>query len=459
MRLLRQLFLLLLLSMIAAAQQPPAAAQETAEEHHIMAAEAKELFRSLDDILRFASEHSGLPVLHPVKKKMASREEVAKYIEARMKEQGNGERFDRSALSLKKLGLLPRDFNLRQYMLGLYKEQVEGWYDAKNKTVYLLDWIAPEVQKPVMAHELVHALQDQSFDLEKWLKVGKDSKDDTTEMILDEQRTAREAIIEGQAMIVLFDYQLAPAGQSVESAPAIVDSMKSSMLDEGSTPMYAEAPIYLREAMLFPYTYGMEFVRSVLVKRGKQAAFAGVFAHPPLDTREILEPATYLAAEPQTQLKVVALEKVLGSDWRREDFSGLGAIDLRVILRQWGGSDVAAKLTPAWRGGYYMTFSHKKSAKDKDAPVSLALVLNFASQAAASEFADVYRTSLAQRYKSVQAVPSPGQSSALQWTTEEGAVRLYIDGSTVIAAESFTAEEAARIHAALVSATSVPVVQ
>jgi hypothetical protein len=233
--------------------------------------------------------------------------------------------------------------------------------------------------------------------------------------------------------------------------------MKSSMLEEGSSPMYAEAPIYLREAMLFPYTYGMEFVRSVLVKRGKQAAFAGVFEHPPLDTREILEPATYLAAEPQMQLKVVALEKVLGSDWRREDFSGLGAIDLRVILRQWGGSEVAAKLTPAWRGGYYMTFSHKKSAKD--APVSLALVLNFASQAAANQFADVYRTSLAQRYKSVQAASSPGQSSALQWTTDEGAVRLYIDGSTVIAAESFTPEEAAKIHAALVSVSEIPVTQ
>jgi hypothetical protein len=456
MKLLRQLFLLLLFSTVAAAQQSPAAAQEATEEHHVTAAEAKELFRSLDDILRFASEHSGLPVLHPVKKKMASREEVAKYIEARMKEQGNGERFDRSALSLKKLGLLPRDFNLRQYMLGLYKEQVEGWYDAKNKTAYLLDWVAPEVQKPVMAHELVHALQDQSFDLEKWLKVGKDSKDDTAEMILDEQRTAREAIIEGQAMIVLFDYQLAPAGQSVESAPALVDSMKSSMLDEGSTPMYAKAPIYLREAMLFPYTYGMEFVRSVLVKRGKQAAFAGAFEHAPLDTREILEPATYLAAEPQTQLKVAPLEKVLGSDWRREDFSGLGEIDLRVILRQWGGSEIAAKLTPAWRGGYYMTFSHKKSAKD--ASVSLALVLSFASQAAAEQFADVYRKSLAQRYKSVQAA-SPGQSSAFQWTTEEGAVQLYIDGSTVIAAESFTAEEAAKIHAALVSATVIPVAQ
>lgn len=449
MKLFRKLFLLLTLAValtpLAQAQgSSPTPAQEApAEEHHVTAAEAKELFRSVDDILQFASEHTGLPILHSVKKKLASREEVAKYVEARMKEQGNGERFDRSALSLKKLGLLPREFNLREYMLALYKEQVEGWYDAHSKTVYLLDWVAPDVQKPVMAHELVHALQDQSFDLEKWLNVAKDSKDDTAQMILDEQRTARQAVVEGQAMIVLFDYQLTPVGQSVESAPDLVASMKSSMLDEGSTPMYAKAPIYLREAMLFPYTYGMEFSRAVLGKRGKQAAFAGVFEHPPFDTREIMQPATYLSAEPQPQLKVVPLEKILGHDWRRDDFSGLGEIDLRVILRQWGGSEIASKLTPAWRGGYYMALKNKKSPKD--APVPLAMVLSFASPAAASQFAAVYESSLAQRYKSVQPAASPRQ-----WVTEEGAVRLYLDGSTVVAAESFSPEDAAKIHDALI---------
>ncbi len=450
MKLFRKLFLLLTLALALTTLAPAqgtsvAPAQEApAEEHHVTAAEAKELFRSVDDILQFASEHTGLPILHPVKKKLANREEVAKYVEARMKEQGSGERFDRSALSLKRLGLLPRDFNLRQYMLGLYKEQVEGWYDAHSKTVYLLDWVEPEIQKPVMAHELVHALQDQSFDLEKWLNVAKDSKDDTTQMLLDEQRTARQAVVEGQAMIVLFDYQLTPVGQSVESAPNLVESMKSSMLDEGSTPMYAKAPIYLREAMLFPYTYGVEFARAVLVKRGKQAAFAGVFEHPPFDTREIMEPATYLTAEPQPQLKVVPLEKFLGPNWRRDDFSGLGEIDLRVILRQWGGSEIAAKLAPAWRGGYYMALVNKKSPKN--APVPLAMVLSFASPAAASQFASVYESSLAQRYKSVQPASSPRQ-----WTTEEGDVRLYVDGSTVVAAESFSPEDAAKIHAALIS--------
>jgi len=90
------------------APTPPMQGAAPAAEHHVTDAEAKELFRSIDDILKFASEHSGLPIRHEVKKKLATREEVAKYVEKRMKEQGNGERFDRSARSLKKLGLLPR---------------------------------------------------------------------------------------------------------------------------------------------------------------------------------------------------------------------------------------------------------------------------------------------------------------------------------------------------------------
>jgi hypothetical protein len=452
MALYRKLFLLLVFAVasITVAQQPPADTQQTeTAEHHISDAEAKEFFRSIDDILQFASERTGLPIRHPVKKQLATREEVAKYVEKRMKEQGNGERFDRSAVSLKKLGLLPRDFNLREYMLALYKEQVEGWYDAHSKTVFLLDWVSPDAQKPVMAHELVHALQDQSYDLEKWLNVRKDAKDDTGQMVIDEQRAARQSIIEGQAMVVLFDYQLTSTGQTVESAPDLVAAMRSSMVGEDSTPLYAKAPIYLREAMLFPYTYGTDFEVAILTKRGKQAAFAGVLDSPPLDTHQIMEPAAYLSHEPQTEIKVVPLEKVLGSGWHREDFSGLGEIDLSVILRQWGGPKIAAQLAPAWRGGYYMTLSNKKSPKGS--PFPLALVINFATSTAASQFGVLYETELARRYTSVQKAKLPHQ-----WSTEEGAVCLYIEGTAVIALESFSLEDAAKLHAALVPAIRQP---
>ena len=78
MQLFRKLLWLLALSIslnaFALAQDAPTAPQEAPEaEHHVTKAEAKELFRSIDDILQFASEHTGLPIRHSVKKKLATR--------------------------------------------------------------------------------------------------------------------------------------------------------------------------------------------------------------------------------------------------------------------------------------------------------------------------------------------------------------------------------------------------
>ena len=75
---------------------------------------------------------------------------------------------ERSEIVLKKFGLLDRDFHLRPFLLSLLTEQIAGFYDNKTKTVNLLDWIEPDEQKPVLAHELTHALQDQKVDLTKW---------------------------------------------------------------------------------------------------------------------------------------------------------------------------------------------------------------------------------------------------------------------------------------------------
>ena len=226
------------------------------------------------------------------------------------------------------------------------------------------------------------------------------------------------------------------------------------MLGDDSTPMYSQAPLYLRESMLFPYNDGMEFIRAILMQRGKQAAFAGVFDHPPSDTRQIMQPTTYLSGEPQPQIKVAPLDTVLGPGWQRDDVDGIGQIDLSVILRQWGAKDGGAKggtgkepdasLTSAWRGGYYMALTHKNAPKD--APISLALVLDFASHDAADRFAAIYQTGLSPRYNSVHPTQIPHQ-----WDTEQGRVYLYVDGSTVVALESFTPDDAAKVHAALLS--------
>src|SRR5262249_54600903 len=154
-------------------------------------------------------------IRHNVKRELSSRDQVAQTLNDRMKDDEDAKRLKRSELVLKKFGFLPRNFNLETYLVSLMREQVAGYYQVKDKTVYLMDWIPVEQQKPVMAHELTHALQDQNFDLKKWLagNVKTDEKnpspdEDAKEIESDEEQTARQALVEGQGMAVLIDYIL-----------------------------------------------------------------------------------------------------------------------------------------------------------------------------------------------------------------------------------------------------------
>ena len=128
----------------------------------ITKAEAKALFRSVDEILQFVSHDTGLPIKHKVKKKLITRDQVERYVEDHIKSDKDVQRIERSQLVLRKFGMIPRDYDLHAEFIKLLREQVAAFYDPKTKTVNLLDWVRPELQRPVLAHELTHALQDQT---------------------------------------------------------------------------------------------------------------------------------------------------------------------------------------------------------------------------------------------------------------------------------------------------------
>ena len=269
-------------------QQPSQpAAQEP--EHHISQAEADELFKAVDEILKFDSEATGLPIKHPVKRKLTSRKEVEKYFLDSFKDDQSAKHLTQAEVVLKKFGLIPRDSSLEGTLLALYTEAVAGYYDPKTKTVYLLDWLDPDAQKPVLAHELTHALQDQNFNLIKFMKHGHQKKVGKYDVETSESDSARVALMEGQAAAVMVDYLLAPQGQSVQSNPDLARAVQAGMLSDEGAPIMHKAPLYLKEDLKFPYTYGLNFVLDLL-KVSKQEAFAEAFQNPPADTRQIMEP-------------------------------------------------------------------------------------------------------------------------------------------------------------------------
>ena len=426
-------------------------AAEAYPESKISSKEAEELFQQVDEILKFASDDTGLPIKKQVKRRLTSRNEVEAYLQKNMAEDKDAQRLSRSQLVLKKFGLLPRDFDLQTFLVALLKEQVAGYYDPKTKTVNLLDWVGIEQQKPVMAHELTHALQDQSFGLERWMKEGDvdlDTKKDITseDIERDEITTARQAIIEGQAMVTLVNYMLAPTGQTVKDSPQVVEALKQGMLT--GTPdsvQFHNAPIFLKEALTFPYRYGLDFEAALLIKGGKTKAFYQTLINPPHNTRQIMEPQTYLAGEKIPPMPMPDFRKDL-ADYERFDVGAMGEFDVAVLIDQYVGEDASHRLFPEWRGGYYYAARPKG---DPAGPLGLLYVSRWSTPEKASEFAAIYAKALSRRYKQVResgiAADKPevrlealdSMTGKRLWTTEEGTVEIDVQDDIVFVSESF----------------------
>lgn len=428
----------------------------TKPEVKITPREAQELFHSVDEILAFDSKQTGLPIKKQVKRRLTSREEVVAYLAKHMKDE-DVKKLQRSELVLKKFGLLPRDFDLEKLLVALLREQIAGYYDPKTKTVNLLDWVPMEEQEPVMAHELTHALQDQSIGLDKWMKkgekdLGEIKRDPTPEDIEnDEADDAREAVIEGQAETVMMQYELAPVGRSIADSPELVETMEAQMANgTDDSKVFKDAPIFLRESLTFPYSYGMKFVIRLMEKGGKEKAFAGVLANPPHTTRQIMQPETYLSGERIKRMHVPEFKRDF-KDYVKFDIGAMGEFDVAVLIEQYAGKKLSERLYPEWRGGYYYAARPKNDAA---APLGLVYVSRWSSAEKASEFAEIYARSLKQRYKRAEETgkPAPGEASEEHpeykvdvlkgrhaWTTEEGTVVIEEQGDTVLVSESLDA--------------------
>src|SRR6266702_4022976 len=81
------------------------------------------------------------------------------------------------ARSADALGLIPKGFDLDSFMVNVLTEQVEGLYDPKTREFYIADWSPLADQRMVMAQELTHALEDQHFQIEAWLKAARPNED------------------------------------------------------------------------------------------------------------------------------------------------------------------------------------------------------------------------------------------------------------------------------------------
>ena len=138
-----------------------------------------------------------------------------------------------------------------------------------------------------LVHELTHALQDQSFDLDRF-----ENPDP-----LSDAGTAGEALVEGDATLTMLDYE---ARTHLETTPGMTGVLSGMMRDPrktiaaspdlpGTREMLA-APAWFRDTLLFSYLQGAAFCLEVRRQGGQKLLDYAFTTDPPRSTEQILHP-------------------------------------------------------------------------------------------------------------------------------------------------------------------------
>lgn len=442
-----------------------AAARRTTKHAEVLLTEkdAAELMKELSEITDFASGDTGYAEHTLVKHRIVGQDDVKRHWSEALSGSAEAQRLARSELVLKKFGYLPKDFTLKKYLVDNSADSIAGFYDFQTKTMNLVNWVSLDHQRPIMAHELTHALQDQNFNLMVWeRRAAPRSHNSGMQVNADEgqESDARRAVIEGQAMVVFFDYTLKPYGRTLADTPSAIDYINGRITESYDNSLVVHnAPLIFKDSAIFPYREGLMFELELLKNGGVQQAFAEAFAHPPADTHQILEPKAYFSGEKISPVIIPDLSRILSPEYQPYDNGSIGQLDVRVMSEQFGTENDMFTITPGWKGGSYVAVKRAATGNDGNlgtADIGLVYVSRWKDAESAERFAELYRKSLSKRLSVVDETRLDGRACAEHhcalWATRvntnEGPVFIEIwPDHTVFITHSLAEEKVAQLRA------------
>jgi hypothetical protein len=404
---------------------------------------SKPLLAAFDEVLQRIVSLRQLQPKEAIKRAVRNRQQIRAAMLALAQDALSPVEWEAERKAMVQWGLLPPDFRLKEFVLDLLTEQAAGYYDPKQQTFFIADWLPQLVQKPVMAHELVHALQDQHYNLQKNFDLVKDQAD---------LSLARKALVEGDAMAVMLLYLLEPLGLTMADLPDMGTLLQGSTALLGDQfQVYTRAPLILRQQLLFPYVHGLAFVKAALT-HGGWPGLQRVYQHPPVSTQQIMHPEKYLA-EPAVLPSEVTLhvpEGALRTPWQKLKRDVLGEFFLSVILQQFLPEEEARQSAAGWRGDRYELFEQQDSGR-----LLLVCVTAWDTLAEATAFFQSYHKLLTLKYPGWNSQALEEQSGHL-WQQDQTHVLLRRQERFVHIVEGALAEDLPPLQALLERVTAVP---
>ena len=393
-----------------------------------------DFIKAADQVLLQMSQILSLPIKQPLKKSLRSKQEVRDYLVREDKEDKNDAERYADAKTLEAFGLIPKDFPLDSFMLDVLTDQVAGLYDPKAKEFYIADWIPVDEQKTVMSHELTHALEDQSFRIDDWIKAARPN---------DDAELARDSVSEGSAMAAMVDYQMLDQHIGVRELPDVTLLIRAGAITEmDKDPNLAKAPIYIRDELLFPYLAGTGFTQEFLKAHSGWKDIHLVFENPPVSTQQILHPDLYLNGTKPVAATLPTWKGVVPENWKLLEENTMGEFGVGEVLKQFRKDNSEDPLSTAWKGDRYAVF---EDAKSKTTPLVFRLVLDSPEDAA--RFFGQYSEALELKHS--------GRTNLLrrpnyfQFQTDSGGVFLRCVANTCLTVENATRETYDKVDKAI----------
>lgn len=339
-------------------------------------------------IEKFVTSYRGLHFLEDVPRKIQSKTQIEQFLISRINETFSKEEIDGAEQLLKRLDLLPPDYDYFSSMVELMTEQIAGLYDHQEKFMALADWIPIAMQEPILAHELTHALQDQHYGLDNFL---------SADISNDDKALALASLVEGDASLVMFAYSLDPLGQEVTSIPDYVTFyQEQNALMEAMTPGFAASPLYIKETIMFPYSYGSEFLKDYIIQHGWMEV-EKLYRNPPQTTEQVMHPKKFLPEPDLPRDTEILAKQFFGkADSKEKEIATniLGEFTTYLFLRQHLNEEQSRKAAEGWDGDL-ITLTEKPG----EAPMeNLRMTFCWDSIQEAEEFLEAFKSYLVNRF-------------------------------------------------------------
>ncbi len=281
---------------------------------------------------------SGLKFKTPPKVESRSRDQVRAFLLATLEDSTTMHELRGTEVAYKLFGMIRDTLSMEKLLVDLLGEQVVGYYDPNTKVLYVVEGANPDMVRGTIAHELVHALQDQYVNLDSIQKLKGNS----------DRSMAAQSIFEGQAM-----YEQLVASKVPLSIPGAWDRiLKSARQDQAGMPVFASAPFAIQEALLFPYINGAQFFQRY--KQHADSTGGLNYRDLPVSTEQILHPTKFF--DERDDPVTVNFGPIAGVTPIFDD--NLGEFGIRVLLFDRLRIAEAIRAASGGDGDRYMVFSH-----------------------------------------------------------------------------------------------------